>query len=94
MENIQLSNILHIQEASKQGKLVMFVGAGVSANSGVPMWSELIQGLKKELPDSLKNETDDLKIAQLYKDSRGYKEYIEKIKELLLHGKIAPNPIS
>ena len=57
------------------------------------MWSELIQGLKKELPDSLKNETDDLKIAQLYKDSRGYKEYIEKIKELLLHGKIAPNPI-
>lgn len=36
MENIQLSNILHIQEASKQGKLVMFVGAGVSANSGVP----------------------------------------------------------
>ena len=25
MENIQLSNILHIQEASKQGKLVMFV---------------------------------------------------------------------
>lgn len=51
MENIQLSNILHIQEASKQGKLVMFVGAGVSANSGVPMWSELIQGLKKELPD-------------------------------------------
>ena len=93
MENIQLSNILHIQEASKQGKLVMFVGAGVSANSGVPMWSELIQGLKKELPDSLKNETDDLKIAQLYKDSRGYKEYIEKIKELLLHGKIAPNPI-
>ena len=35
MENIQLSNILHIQEASKQGKLVMFVGAGVSANSGV-----------------------------------------------------------
>ncbi len=93
MNNVQLSNILHIQEASKQGKLVMFVGAGVSANSGVPMWSELIQGLKKELPDSLKNETDDLKIAQLYKDSRGYKEYIEKIKELLLHGKIAPNPI-
>lgn len=54
MENIQLSNILHIQEASKQGKLVMFVGAGVSADSGVPMWSELIQGLKKELPYSLK----------------------------------------
>ena len=54
MENIQLSNILHIQEASKQGKLVMFVGAGVSADSGVPMRSELIQGLKKELPYCIK----------------------------------------
>ncbi|MBS6563596.1 MAG: SIR2 family protein [Staphylococcus sp.] len=69
------------------------MGAGVSANSGVPVWGELIHGLKKELPDSLKYETDDLKIAQLYKDSRGYKEYIEKIKEQLLYGKIAPNPI-
>ena len=86
MENIQLSNILHIQEASKQGKLVMFVGAGVSADSGVPMWSELIQGLKKELPYSWKNETDDLKIAQLYKDSRGYKEYIENISVPLKSG--------
>ena len=86
MENIQLSNILHIQEASKQGNLVSFVGAVVSADSGVPMWSELIQGLKKELPYSLKNETDDLKIAQLYKDSRGYKEYIENISVPLKSG--------
>jgi len=80
MNNIQISNILRIQEASKQDKLVIFVGAGVSTNSGVPMWSKLIESLKDDLPESLKRETDDLKIAQLYKDSRGYKEYIEKIK--------------
>lgn len=30
MNNIQISNILRIQEASKQDKLVIFVGAGVS----------------------------------------------------------------
>ena len=78
MNNIQISNILRIQEASKQDKLVIFVGAGVSTNSGVPMWSKLIESLKDDLPESLKRETDDLKIAQLYKDSRGYKEYIEK----------------
>lgn len=76
MNNIQISNILRIQEASKQDKLVIFVGAGVSTNSGVPMWSKLIESLKDDLPESLKRETDDLKIAQLYKDSRGYKEYI------------------
>lgn len=70
MNNIQISNILRIQEASKQDKLVIFVGAGVSTNSGVPMWSKLIESLKDDLPESLKRETDDLKIAQLYKDSR------------------------
>ena len=93
MNNIQISNILRIQEASKQDKLVIFVGAGVSTNSGVPMWSKLIESLKDDLPESLKRETDDLKIAQLYKDSRGYKEYIEKIKETLMYGRISPNPI-
>ena len=67
MNNIQISNILRIQEASKQDKLVIFVGAGVSTNSGVPMWSKLIESLKDDLPESLKRETDDLKIAQLYK---------------------------
>ena len=45
MNNVQLSNILHIQEASKQDKLVIFVGAGVSTNSGVPMWGKLIESL-------------------------------------------------
>lgn len=61
MNNIQISNILRIQEASKQDKLVIFVGAGVSTNSGVPMWSKLIESLKDDLPESLKRETDDLK---------------------------------
>ena len=93
MENIQLSNILRIQEASKQDRLVIFVGAGVSTNSGVPMWGKLIDALRNELPESLKDEKDDLKIAQLYKDSRGHKEYIEKVKESLMFGKISPNPI-
>ena len=93
MENIQLSNILRIQEASRQNRLVIFIGAGVSTNSGVPMWGKLIDALKKDLPESLKDEKDDLKIAQLYKDSRGHKEYIEKVKESLMYGKVSPNPI-
>lgn len=93
MDNIQLANIQHIQNACKQDKLVIFIGAGISANSGVPMWKKLIESLKKELPTELMEETDELKIAQLYKDSRGYKEYIEKIKDVLMYGKSSPNPI-
>ena len=63
MDKLQYSNLLHIQEASKQGRLVVFVGAGVSANSGVPVWSALIKEMKNEC--NLEYENDDLKIAQL-----------------------------
>lgn len=76
VNRVQLANLKRIQEASKAGKLVVFVGAGVSANSGVPMWKNLINKLKEELPASLRFETDDLKLAQLYKDSRGEKRVL------------------
>lgn len=91
--NTQISQLTKLHEASKQGRLVIFVGAGVSANSGVPTWGELITALKDDLPKSLSNEKDDLKIAQIYKDSYGYKDYIEKIKVILKDGKVACSPI-
>lgn len=90
---IQLANIKRIQEASYNGRLVLFVGAGVSKNSGVPMWGELIEKMKEELPNSVKGEKDDLKLAQLYKDSRGEKEYLEMVMKTLCHNKVIPNPI-
>lgn len=93
MDNTQIAHLIHIQEASRQNKLVVFVGAGVSANSGIPTWNELINSFKSELSDNQRNEKDDLKIAQLYKDSRGFKEYFEKIREVLKDGKASFNPI-
>ena len=91
MDKIQYSNLLHIKEASKQGRLVVFAGAGVSNNSGVPVWSALIDALKQEC--NLAYENDDLKIAQLYKDARGEKEYMDKVKEVLRYNKAIPNDI-
>ena len=91
MDKLQYSNLLHIKEASKQGRLVVFVGAGVSNNSGVPTWGKLISAMKDGC--GANNETDDLKIAQLYKDARGDKEYMDKVKEVLMHNKVAPNVI-
>lgn len=90
---IQLANIKRIQAASRNGRLVLFVGAGVSKNSGVPMWGELIEKMKSELPELVRNEKDDLKLAQLYKDSRGEKEYLEMVMDTLCHNKVIPNPI-
>ena len=93
MDPIQLSHLQILQKASQTNRLVPFVGAGVSANSGVPMWKELIDEMKKGLPSSVSTETDDLKVAQVYKDVRGEKEYLDKVKEILRHNKVIPNPI-
>ncbi len=93
MNSIQITHLLHLHEASIQNKLVIFVGAGVSANSGVPTWNDLTEAFKKELPDNIKEENDDLKVAQIYKDTYGNKTYQEKVQLFLKNGRVTFNPI-
>lgn len=93
MDPVQISHLRILQYASQTGKFVPFIGAGVSNNSGVPTWKALISEMKKELPESIVNETDDLKVAQAYRDVRGEKEYLDKVKEVLRHNRVIPNPI-
>ena len=93
MDNQQIANLLNIQRASRENRLVIFVGAGVSMNSSVPSWNQLINRMKAELPNEFSEETDALKIAQIYKDSRGHKEYMDKVKDILLYNKAVPNPL-
>ena len=60
-----INDIIKIQKAIREKTLVVFVGAGVSANSGVPTWGALIDKISKELKiekDIPQNEY--LKIAQ------------------------------
>lgn len=93
MDKQQIAHLLRIQQASRTNKLVVFVGAGVSQNSGIPTWNNLICSMMEELPSELSKETDVLKLAQMYKDSRGHKEYMDKIKNVLLYNKAVPNPL-
>lgn len=80
-----------IQESSKNNKLVIFVGAGVSANSGIPMWKNIIDKIKEKI-DISNEEKDSLKIAQYYYNSRDKKEYYEFLEsELNINAK--PNEI-
>lgn len=91
MDNDIISHIKQIQEASRQNRLVIFVGAGVSASAGVPLWGDLIEEIKKELPNELvKTETDYLKLAQLYKEQQGEKDYLERVQEILQVDKVTP----
>ena len=60
LRNFTLTSIKKIQEAQQKGKLIIFVGAGVSQNSNLPSWNDLVNQLaldlgieKKLIPEEL-----------------------------------------
>lgn len=89
------TSIKKIKEASKNNKLVVFVGAGVSANSGVPTWGELVKEMAKDLGEFNLEKSQDLylKIPQYYFNERGEKEYFEKLNEFFLNQNYKTNAL-
>ena len=93
MDNsILKSHINDIQKAAREGNLVVFAGAGVSNNSGVPVWNKLTDAFKNELPEFARNISDDLKLAQIYKTTYPAK-FLETVRAVLKDGEIVPNAI-
>lgn len=81
----QMKHIINIISANKNQRLALFVGAGISkcVESEIirlPSWGEIIEDLKKDLDISKDNDSDYLKIAQLYYLEFGEYTYYEKIK--------------
>ena len=88
-----LNDIYKIQKAIREKTLVIFIGAGVSANSNVPTWGDLITKISKEL--NLQREIQQneyLKIAQYYYN-KSPKTFFENIKNFL-DGEWKPNIIT
>lgn len=59
-----------LREEYKKGRIILFVGAGVSANLGIPTWSELIDKIAEELEydsDVFKTYGNFLSLAEYYK---------------------------
>lgn len=75
-----------ISEAIKNDRLVLFVGAGVSANSGMPLWGDALDKIKRALGRDLDDETNNLKIPQLYYDERGKNEYTTLMRKIFRYG--------
>lgn len=83
--NILVEDIL---EYKKKKKLAFFVGAGVSAVSNYPSWSDLVKDMADELKYKYKIDADGkaffpsdeyLRIPQIYYDNKGKKKYYEKV---------------
>ena len=82
MEEIYSLSVSQIKKSIKENSLILFVGAGISANSNLPTWGELIQSFKEELnlPDD--NSDDYPRVAQYYYDTFGKNRYTNKIEEV------------
>ena len=92
-ENYNLS-ITQIKKSIKENSLILFVGAGISANSNLPTWGELIQSLKKELNLPEERTDSPLRIAQYYYDTFGKNQYTKKIEEIFFKkGLSKPNEL-
>lgn len=86
------NNVSLIKKAINKDKLVVFAGAGVSKDSGIPLWSELIEEIRGYLNEDI-NEDDPLKIAQILYNEKGEKEYNDIIKNSLYKSKGFYNPL-
>lgn len=86
------TDIKNIRNAIDTNKLVVFAGAGISVDAGIPSWGTLIDEMKSEIsvPPS---ESDYLRIAQMYYNERQQKEYIDKVRSVLKHKKVKYNEI-
>lgn len=94
-DNFFETSVNKIKSASKNNKLVIFVGAGVSANSGFPTWKELIVQMSKDLGGFDGEISSDLftKIPQYYFNERGEKEYFEILTKIFQSKKYKPTVI-
>lgn len=83
LSNETLAHLKGIIEANNNKRLAIFVGAGISKNCKIngktlPDWSDLIEDLTSDLSEI--GEVDPLKIAQLYYQEFGEKNYYTKLK--------------
>jgi hypothetical protein len=94
VENLP-DSINEITRASNSGKLVFFIGAGLSKLSGYPTWKELVAKYYWELHGAQKDSytTDEfLRIPQIFYDVKGSNAY-DSILEEIFNVEVSPHPI-
>lgn len=83
MGNDELLNYISLfREKAEQGKLVIFVGAGVSCNvDGMPSWNKLIQNMAKAINysrcNSCRHKAENCESTCLVKDDFSIDEFLK-----------------
>lgn len=77
-----------MQRFLKRNKLVIFVGAGVSKNSGVPTWGQMVRVFaeKMEYPVERLSTDEYIRIPQYFygmDESEGHKIYYDTLREII-----------
>ncbi len=80
-------SIYVLQQAHEQGKLVVFAGAGISRDSGLPLWGEIKLEMLDLFDSDLDPNSDPTLVAQYLYNARGSKEYKDRLLELLGYSK-------
>lgn len=93
LDNLTVSYIKEIQEASQQNRLVAFVGAGASCDAGVPLWNDLVGLMAKVLPQDIRDKYDNLQLAQFVRETCDEKAYYSNVRKHLLQNITCPNAI-
>lgn len=75
------NSIKDIRKALDENYLSIFAGAGISADSGLPQWSDLMKDIAGELNEEYKG--DNLVLAQKFYLKCGKKCYYEKLNDFI-----------
>lgn len=89
--------IENMKMALKRDKLVIFVGAGVSKNSGIPTWGQMVRQFaeRMEYPVERLSTTEYIRIPQYFYDmdqSKEHEEYYRILQEEITLD-VEPNPL-
>lgn len=92
MDKFDISDIIRIQDAIQDDNLVLFVGAGVSKNSGVPLWGEILNLLREMMSYDPIGISNNLQLAEVAKKDLGEEKY-NNILSQIINADYQPNII-
>lgn len=90
--------IENMKMALKRDKLVIFVGAGVSKNSGIPTWGQMVRQFAERMgyPVDRLSTTEYIRIPQYFygmDHSKNHEEYYRILQEVIALD-VKPNPLN